>query len=183
MVHHQQIYQDNVLLPEINGASHMVESIDAKVTSVIVLCSTCFLLCWEVKPKLCLGDALTPLLSADEYWMGLYPVQGWSLCSTSKQRSISHYPGYNDSLIQGKLKALPKPVRWNKTSYGILGIPITPPPPYYCIWAKCMDFRVATAYQVATRGESVRNARSWWYSLSLYVKLVSSQLYLYVFSY
>lgn len=76
MVHHQQIYQDNVLLPEINGASHMVESMDAEVTSVIVLYTICFLLCWEVKPKLSSGDAPAPLLSADEYWMGLYPVQG-----------------------------------------------------------------------------------------------------------
>lgn len=46
MVHHQQIYQDNVLLPEINGTSHMAESIDAEATSVIVLHSVCFLLCW-----------------------------------------------------------------------------------------------------------------------------------------
>lgn len=46
MAHCQQIYQDNVLQPEINGKSHMVESIDAEMTSVIMLPSICFLLFW-----------------------------------------------------------------------------------------------------------------------------------------
>lgn len=36
MVYHQQMYQDNVLQPEINGESHMFESIDAEKTSGIV---------------------------------------------------------------------------------------------------------------------------------------------------
>ena len=46
MVYHQQMYQDNVLQPEINGESHMFESIDAEKTSGIVPPSICFLLFW-----------------------------------------------------------------------------------------------------------------------------------------
>lgn len=46
MVYHQQVYQDNVLQPEINWKSHMIESIDAEVKSGIVPPSICFLLFW-----------------------------------------------------------------------------------------------------------------------------------------
>ena len=46
MVPHQQIYQDNVLQPEINEKSHMAESIDAEVTSGIVSPNVCLLLFW-----------------------------------------------------------------------------------------------------------------------------------------
>lgn len=102
MVHLQEIYPDNVSQLEINGKSHMVESIDAEVTSVIGLPSICFLSFWELRPKLSSGDAPAPLLSVDEYWMRFYPVQGCSLCSTSEPISILCYSGYNDSLIQGQ---------------------------------------------------------------------------------
>lgn len=44
MVYQQQMYQDDVLQPEINGKSHMFDSIDTEATSGTVPPSICFLL-------------------------------------------------------------------------------------------------------------------------------------------
>ena len=44
----------------------------------------------------------------NEGWMGLSPLQGWSLCSTSEPIRTLHYPGYKDSLMQGQAYGPPK---------------------------------------------------------------------------
>lgn len=106
--------------------------------------------------------------------MGLYPVQWWSLCSTSKTINASHSLVIKILQFRGKPMALPKPVRWNKVSHGILGKPITSLITGF--ETKCMDFRVDAAYQVATRAESVRNTRSWWQFEPLYQAGIKSAL-------
>lgn len=83
--------------------------------------------------------------------MGLYPVRGggWSVCCTSAIQTL-HYPDY-DALIQGQACGPPKAsereqdIFWNPKNTSTSAIT--------GLEAKCISFRVATAYQVAT-GES-----------------------------
>lgn len=105
MVYHQQMYQDNVLQPEINGESHMFESIDAEK---IWYCAAQYLfslvLVTETKAFLWGCTCLSPLSKR--------VLDGILLSSTVEPVFYiipSHYPGYNDAVIQrqgyGALKA------------------------------------------------------------------------------